>query len=203
MFRVRSRLTNGHSPWSIIFEGLTVEKSGKILSKFYSYFLGNLIEASRPNNLQIIPLNANSVEVRWLPPTSLTKINAYEVTAQEIGGEGKLYRDKISGSIFSHTFKKLSPTTKLNITVQAISNSWTNGERAFKEFQFPTLVEGRDVGGLFESTTMTANKHEQKSGLQMTNIQVEEVGEKIAVSWQISKDSSNVRAYQVLFFFFK
>lgn len=58
------------------------------------------------------------------------------------------------------------------------------------------------AGGSFESDAGDISKQQlqeqpQENALQMTNIQVEELGQKIAVSWQISGDPSNVRAYQV------
>lgn len=122
------------------------------------------------------------------------------MTAQEIGSNEKIIRDKVPGTIFFHIFKHLLPTAHYNISVQAISEAWTSGDLASEVFQFPISIreqqhEDFGAGGSFENDLH--NPQNLNDLLVLKNIQAEELGQKISVSWHVSGNLNNVRAYQV------
>ncbi|KAI1721462.1 fibronectin type III domain-containing protein [Ditylenchus destructor] len=220
LFRARSRLANGHSPWSQNVEGLTVDKENGdniyrlriVLAPPKSYLLiyelrnnewtshGSplffiLVEAddssssTRPNSLRVTAHDSTSLEIHWLPPSNPAHVEAYEVTAQEVGGTGRVFRDKLAGSTFRHVFTRLNRQSSYNVTVRAISNAWPQGEPASQIFQFPDSGVRDDQGGVGGGFG--------DAGLALTSVQVEEAGPKMVISWQVSGESNNVRAYQI------
>uniref|UniRef100_A0AC34QKY1 Fibronectin type-III domain-containing protein n=1 Tax=Panagrolaimus sp. JU765 TaxID=591449 RepID=A0AC34QKY1_9BILA len=133
---------------------------------------------AKPNNLNIHRHGAEKIEVRWLPPLSSVPIEFYEVSATDT--IGNIFREVVSGSVYSYTFENLAPTGVYKIQVRAISDSGKIGE---------------SISQLFSLTGSTHDHHKQHISIRQPTI--EEVGSHLVVRYTVEGKQSIVRAFQV------
>uniref|UniRef100_A0A915DIS7 Fibronectin type-III domain-containing protein n=1 Tax=Ditylenchus dipsaci TaxID=166011 RepID=A0A915DIS7_9BILA len=256
LFRLRSRLTNGHSPWSKAVEGLTVDQeSGEniyrlriVLSPPKSFLVWTPLPEHRENIANFKLSYKHSGQDKWTrivqPPTffkcpaNIAESNdfCYDLRDLEYGKQytSTLIYELRNSEWTSHgsplffilveaadslvstqpnnlkitspnpssievrwlppssTTNRLNPGSNYNISVVALSEAWPQGQQTSQVFEFPdTKAEVGGVGGGFDDAPAAA------PSLTLEGFQVEEMGSKAMVSWQVVGDPSTVRAYQV------
>uniref|UniRef100_A0A915BAD9 Fibronectin type-III domain-containing protein n=1 Tax=Parascaris univalens TaxID=6257 RepID=A0A915BAD9_PARUN len=160
---------------------------------------------SAPNNLQMSPRDASSVELRWLPPLSSVHIPFYEIVIQDMHS-GKVRTEKVPGSYFAHIISQLSPYSTYNISVRGVTELGEFGPAASDVISLQRYAgqqppqEQETPPARCEPTAPSApcfppNRARPSLGIEQPHI--EQRGSRTILYWVVGGDASNVIAYQI------
>ncbi|VDM23730.1 unnamed protein product [Toxocara canis] len=154
---------------------------------------------SAPNNLQISPRDASSVELRWLPPLSSIIIEDMH--------SGDVRTEKVPGSYFAHIVSQLSPYSTYNISVRGATDLGDFGLAASDvvSLQHYTghhqeIPQSETPPIRCEPTAPSAPcfpPSRARPSLGIEQPRIEQRGSRIILYWDVGGDTSNVVAYQI------